>query len=266
MANFEISSNPEYTEQIRKFETKDPAHADLFNAVIEALLNNDAFLKLAIDAAFRQGTRYTDQKLADLLNGAPETMDTLSEIAEALRNNSDVVTAINAAIGTKASQAEVDGHVDNDTIHIEESERQSWNDKQTKTGDVQNNIVTFESGDAIEPTGWANVALVTAKEKVSSLMRKFSLTVKNMRYLYKLIGNNKLSVGDGTITGAINALNTDLGKKAASSHTHSNYIPTSSGKDFINITHFTKFMDSDNALVRDGNGIEYLIPLTVIKK
>ena len=210
MANFEISLNPEYTEQIRKFETKDPAHADLFNAVIGALLNNDVFLKLAIDAAFRQGTGYTDQKIADLINGAPETLNTLGEIAEAMKNNSDVVDALNAAIGTKASQAEVDGHIGNGTIHIKASERQNWNEKQTKTGDAQDNIVTFESGDAIEPTGWANVALVTTKEKMSSLMRKFSLTLKNVRYLFGLIGNNKLSVGDGTITGAINALNTGL--------------------------------------------------------
>ena len=141
MANFEVPSNPEYTEQIRKFETKDPAHADLFNTVIGALLNNDVFLKLAIDAAFRQGTGYTDQQIANLINGAPETLNTLGEIAEAMKNNSDVVDALNAAIGTKASQGEVDGHIGNDTIHIKASERQSWNDKQTKTGDVQDNIV-----------------------------------------------------------------------------------------------------------------------------
>lgn len=168
----------------------------------------------AIDAAYQQVTGYTDQQIAELINGAPETLNTLGEIAEAMKNNSDVVDALNAAIGTKASQAEVDGHIGNDTIHIKASERQSWNDKQTKTGDIQDNIVTFESGDAIDPTGWANVALVTTKEKVSSLMRKLSLTVKNMRYLFKLIGNTQLSIGDGTITGAINELNTDLKPKS----------------------------------------------------
>ena len=44
MANFEIPVNPEFSEQIRKFETTDPAHADLFNYVTEALLHNDVFL------------------------------------------------------------------------------------------------------------------------------------------------------------------------------------------------------------------------------
>ena len=43
--NFKISDNPEYTEEIRKFEETDPAHADLFNTVVQALVNNDAFIK-----------------------------------------------------------------------------------------------------------------------------------------------------------------------------------------------------------------------------
>ncbi len=164
----------------------------------------------AIDAAYRQATAYADRTVNALVNGAPGTLDTLGEIAEAMKENADVVQVLEQAIGSKASEADFAGHTANNTIHVTASEREEWNDKQTKTGDIQDNIITFESGDAAEPTGWANVALVTTKEKVSSLMRKFSLTVKNMRYLFKLIGNNQLSVGDGTITGAINALNTGL--------------------------------------------------------
>lgn len=49
MANFEIKDPPEYTEEIRKFETTDKAHADLFNAVVSALVNNDSFLKKIVD-------------------------------------------------------------------------------------------------------------------------------------------------------------------------------------------------------------------------
>ena len=57
MANFQIPENPGYAEEIRKFETTDPAHADLFNAVVQQLLENDAHLKkgkqdaIAIDSA-----------------------------------------------------------------------------------------------------------------------------------------------------------------------------------------------------------------------
>lgn len=45
MGNLMVPENPEYTEEIRKFETTDPAHADLLNQVAQALLNNEAFLK-----------------------------------------------------------------------------------------------------------------------------------------------------------------------------------------------------------------------------
>lgn len=45
MGKFEVPENPEYTEDIRKFETTDPGHADLLNAVVQALVNNEAFLK-----------------------------------------------------------------------------------------------------------------------------------------------------------------------------------------------------------------------------
>ncbi len=45
MANFQVSENPEYTEEIRKFEAEDEAHADLFNDFGEKLVNNGAFLK-----------------------------------------------------------------------------------------------------------------------------------------------------------------------------------------------------------------------------
>ena len=382
MANFETS--PEFTEQIRKFETVDPAHADLFNGVIGALLNNDVFLKnfseqlikkieqhaadkdnphdtnkdqlgigkvnntsdeekpvsiaqqAAIDAAYQQSTGYTNHKIADLINGAPSTLDTLGEIAKAMQDNANVVDALEAAIGTKASQAELDGHAGNSTIHITSSERKKWNDGSTNmtaatasaagkaglvpappagsqnqflagnatwkspftpqaitTADTDLNDYTtpgmyfftssytpanipvgvngwlivmpysattikqiwmrqgtvggndymtyvrmrsgvswsdwkrfamddddlamiFTSGDSTNPTGWADIATVTSGEKRSSLWRKFSLAVKNLRYLWKLMGTTDISdIGDGTICGAISELNMGIKGKQA---------------------------------------------------
>ena len=39
----------------------------------------------AIDGAYANSNKYTDQKIADLINGAPETMDTLKEVADAIK-------------------------------------------------------------------------------------------------------------------------------------------------------------------------------------
>lgn len=165
----------------------------------------------AIDGAYQHATGYTDQAIANLINGAPSTLDTLGEIAAAMEENADVVDALEAAIGTKASQDELDGHTGNNTIHITASERQAWNGKQTMTGDTKDNTVTFTSGDNANPAGWENVGLITSGEKQSSLWNKMSLFAKNVRYLWKLLGNTSLSgIGDGTVTGAINTLNTSL--------------------------------------------------------
>lgn len=81
----------------------------------------------AIDAAYANSNAYTDQKIADLIDGAPETMDTLKEVAEAIQENKDVETALNEAIGKKANQAELDTHTSNSTIHITSEERTKWN-------------------------------------------------------------------------------------------------------------------------------------------
>ena len=48
-----------------------------------------------------------DKKIADLVNSAPDTLDTLGELATAFQENKDVVDAINQSIVNKANSAEV---------------------------------------------------------------------------------------------------------------------------------------------------------------
>ena len=106
----------------------------------------------AIDAAYQQSTGYTDTKIANLINGAPQTLDTLKEVADAIQQNESVVTALDSAVGKKANQAELDTHTNNSTIHITSTERTKWNAKQdamtvdsalssTSTNPVQNKAV-----------------------------------------------------------------------------------------------------------------------------
>ena len=51
--------------------------------------------------------KYVDEAVANLINAAPEDLNTLGEVAEALKNNSDVMSALNAAIGDKANKSEI---------------------------------------------------------------------------------------------------------------------------------------------------------------
>lgn len=50
---------------------------------------------------------YVDNKISDLVNSAPVTLDTLGELATALEENDDAVAALNTAIGTKANTSDV---------------------------------------------------------------------------------------------------------------------------------------------------------------
>ncbi len=84
------------------------------------------------DSAYRQATGYTDQKIADLIGGAPETLDTLKEVADAIQANKDVSIALDAAIGKKADKTVLDTHTADSTIHITSAERTNWNDANTK--------------------------------------------------------------------------------------------------------------------------------------
>nr|DAN02743.1 MAG TPA: hypothetical protein [Caudoviricetes sp.] len=90
-----------------------------------------------------------------------------------------------------------------------------------KTGDASNTTVTFT-----EPT---ELAQPTTGEKLSGIIGKVSLAIKNIKTLITLIGNTDISsIGDGTVTGAISDVNGKLDKNSLgmpidlSSYTQSN--------------------------------------------
>lgn len=67
----------------------------------------------AAGTALSSAKSYTDTKISDLINGAPETLDTLGEIAEAMADNKDVVETLDAAIGSKANASDLTAHINN---------------------------------------------------------------------------------------------------------------------------------------------------------
>lgn len=87
----------------------------------------------------------------------------------------------------------------------------NWRELLCTDGDTKNNVVTFQSGDMENPTEWVDIDPVQSNEKHSSLWQKISLGIKNLRYLKKMLGSTDISkLGDGTITGALSALNTGI--------------------------------------------------------
>lgn len=68
-------------------------------------------IRQLVDTAYGNANDYTDTKIADLIGGAPSTLDTLGEIAQAMRDNESVVDALDEAVGKKASASELDSHI-----------------------------------------------------------------------------------------------------------------------------------------------------------
>ena len=80
-------------------------------------------------------------------------------------------------------------------------------------GDVAENTVTYESSDVgpDEVPSLISLEKMTTGEKLSSLIKKTSIIANNFRYFLKLLGNTDISsIGDGTVTGAVNTLNDSL--------------------------------------------------------
>lgn len=63
-----------------------------------------------ISQAVTDANSYTDTQINNLINGAPVAMDTLKELADAIDANSDIMTALQLAIGSKlSSSSTIDG-------------------------------------------------------------------------------------------------------------------------------------------------------------
>ena len=131
-----------------------------------------AGLKKYTDDAYANSNLYTDTKIGELINGAPTTLDTLKEIADAMEDNADVVEALDKAVGSKVDQAEYDGHANNETIHVTAAEKEAW----SKNGgeEIQNIIsgtTTVGNANKLGGKGAGEYALQNAVDNIQTTSR-----------------------------------------------------------------------------------------------
>lgn len=105
---------------------------------------------------------YTDTKVASLVNGAPETLDTLKEVADAIKVNENVVAALNSAIGDKANKSDVENLLNNKADKIDVNAALS--NKLNTNGNASDTIIEFT-----EPATRENI---NSSEKQSILWGK----------------------------------------------------------------------------------------------
>ena len=63
------------------------------------------------DNSLGNAKSYTDQKIADLIGGAPEALDTLKELGDALNKHEGEYNALLSVVGGKAEKSYVDGEL-----------------------------------------------------------------------------------------------------------------------------------------------------------
>ena len=85
----------------------------LDNIGLKYLLDNYIAKKTETTGALTEAKKYADDAVAALVNGAPETLDTLDELAAALKDNKDIVDVLNQSIGAKADKSALADHVNN---------------------------------------------------------------------------------------------------------------------------------------------------------
>lgn len=81
------------------------------------------------------------------------------------------------------------------------------------TGDTADSTVAFTSSDVSDAsaTSWTSVSEMTSGETHKSIFAKISQMFKNIRFLYKLLGNTDIStIGNGTVTDILALLSASL--------------------------------------------------------
>ena len=166
MANFPIDENQETLGlDLRKIETSDPVHADIYNALFQQLINNDAFLERLADKMIRQAmiSHVLDSNNAGMVLGA-DVGPKITTITDGLQRALDVLN----------------------------------------TNLSDHGIVEAYSGDAVINSDWVSAGTVVYKVLNGTCFVDFDITVKQITAVNTLIVSGlpeSTIVRHGRITG-----------------------------------------------------------------
>ena len=94
---------------------------------------------------------YVDQKIAELVDGAPETLDTLKELAAALGSDPSFATTIATQLGGKVDKETGKGLSSNDYTNAEKAKLDGIEAGANKTV-IVNNLAAVAAGSALDAT------------------------------------------------------------------------------------------------------------------
>lgn len=155
-------------------------------------------------------------------SGAYATIGDIEELRQMLNNHIET-----AASKTVPGHVKVDEELSNTSDNPVQNKAVSAaiDTKLDKTGDIQDNTVTFQNDDNVDviveeslsggvtsteyiltDKTWHEVEPIKAKEKLGSVFGKISTLFHNVRYLYKMLGTTDISQIDSGSNGTITSI------------------------------------------------------------
>lgn len=125
----DLSSKVESLENngvdLTNYPTKTEVNTGIASGVSDAKAYTDG-REIAIKTAYNNAI---NDAITALKGVAPETLDTLEEIAKAFDNNPDIIKNLVTQMGTKASSSDLTSHTSKTDIHVTSAQKNEWSGK-----------------------------------------------------------------------------------------------------------------------------------------
>lgn len=187
------------------------------NITIALLTTNYVEDRRLSSIADKADKTYVDEKVADLVGSAPETLNTIEELAAALQENDEVVQVLNEAITTKADKTYVDELIANiptesDAFIVESPDGStiSHTFEQIKTA-IDNNKVVYACAYGTNIMSLAYIADNESFIEFSSIRRE-DVDNQHTTWIDRLIVNNdnSFSIKHEDLLGSISITENEL--------------------------------------------------------
>ena len=160
-----------------------------------------------------ESKEYTDYAIAQLINGAPGTLDTLKELAIAIEDNKDIITTLNSAITTKANK--VHTHTESEITDLKSYALSTHKHTEKDITDLKDYSLVGHTHKESEISDLKNYALKshthlsTDISNLDAVLSSYALATHNHNDLYSLLNHTHT---ESEIT--------DLKNYALKAHTH----------------------------------------------
>lgn len=171
-----------------------------------------ADIDAAVNFAKLEAEAYADEKISEVISSAPETLDTLNELAQALGDDPNFATTVSNQIGLKVDQLAFDLHKNDGSIHPTPAKQAEWDNKIPKSEKgAPNGVPTLDANGKV-PQSQLNISspsdattsvkgIVQLEDSVSSVSIVKAATPNSVKQAYDLANGAIQSSQKGIASG-----------------------------------------------------------------